>query len=116
MKKLYDYIEALKRETRLNTNWKIADYLGVSRQFITTLRYGKVWLSREKCLDIANALGIDATEIVMTINAEKSQSLDEQAQWLTLAEQNRTPINPPPDFQPDGSPRRRNKPVAKEKK
>ncbi|MFS7384590.1 hypothetical protein AB6870_21380 [Rahnella inusitata] len=116
MKKLYDYIEALKRETRLNTNWKIADYLGVSRQFITTLRYGKVWLSREKCLDIANALGIDATEIVMTINAEKSQTSDEQAQWLALAEQNRTPINPPPDFQPDGSPRRRNKPVAEGKK
>lgn len=30
----------------------------------------------------------------MTINAEKSQSLDEKEQWLALAEQNRTPINP----------------------
>lgn len=89
MKKLYDYIEALKRHTRLNANWKIAEYLGVSRQFITTLRYGKVWLSREKCLDIANALGIDATEIVMTINAERVNPRRKE-QWLALAEQNRT--------------------------
>lgn len=109
MTKFYDYIEALKRYTRLNANWKIAEYLGVSCQFITTLRYGKVWLSREKCLDIANALGIDPTEIVMTINAEKSQSPDEKKQWIALAEQHRKPINPPTEFMPDGSPRRRNK-------
>ncbi|EIX9714748.1 helix-turn-helix domain-containing protein [Klebsiella pneumoniae] len=107
MKKLYDYIDALKRQTNLNTNAKISDYLGVTRQYITTLRYGKVWLSREKCLDIAKALGIDADEIIMTINAEKSQSLDEKEYWLNLAEKNRTPIAPPPEFQPDGSPRRR---------
>ncbi|WP_155272016.1 hypothetical protein [Xenorhabdus bovienii] len=44
----------------------------------------------------------------MTINAEKSQSLNEKEQWLALAEQNRTPINPPREFRPDGSPRRRN--------
>ncbi|MGK6640584.1 hypothetical protein ACKVB0_026820 [Klebsiella pneumoniae] len=113
MNKLYDYIEALKRHTNLNTNAKIADYLDVSRQYITTLKYGKVFLSREKCLVIAKALGIDATEIVMTINAEKSQSLDEKEHWLSLAEKDRTPINPPPEFKPDGSPRRRPAPKKK---
>ncbi|NQD63307.1 helix-turn-helix transcriptional regulator [Enterobacter sp. CM29] len=107
MKKLYDYIEAMKRHTRLNTNIKIADYLDVSRQYITTLKYGKVWLSREKCLDIATALGIDVTEILMTINAEKSQSLDDREKFFKLAEQHRSRINPPPEFKPDGSPRRR---------
>lgn len=113
MNKLYDYIEALKRHTNLNTNVKIADYLDVSRQYITTLKYGKVWLSREKCLVIAKALGIDVVEILMTINAEKSLSLDEKEHWLHLAEQIRTPINPPPEFEPDGSPRRRPAPKMK---
>ena len=107
MKKLYDYIEALKRHTKLNTNIKIADYLGVSRQYITTLKYGKAWLSREKCLDIATALGIDATEILMTVNAEKSHFPDDRDRFFKLAEQHRSRINPPPEFQPDGSPRRR---------
>ncbi|MFP1744409.1 helix-turn-helix domain-containing protein [Lonsdalea quercina] len=113
MKKLYDYIEAMKRHTRLNTNIKIADYLEVSRQYITTLKYGKSWLSLEKCLDIAAALGIDVTEILMTINAEKSQSLSDKERFYKLAEQNRSPINPPESFKPDGSPRRR--PTKKKK-
>lgn len=107
MKKLYDYIEAMKRHTRLNTNIKIADYLKVSRQYITTLKYGEVWLSREKCLVIAAALGIDVTEILMTINAEKSQSASDKERFYRLAEKNRSPINPPEEFKPDGAPRRR---------
>lgn len=107
MKKLYDYIEALKGHTRLDTNTKIAEYLEVSRQYITTLKYGRNWLSRDKCLDIAKALGIDVTEIILVINSEKSESQEDRERFQQLAEKHRTPINPPKDFLPDGAPKRR---------
>ncbi|MEH6200027.1 helix-turn-helix domain-containing protein [Salmonella enterica subsp. enterica serovar Give] len=107
MRKLYDYILDVKRYTRLNTNIKIAEYLDVSRQYITTLKYGKCWLSSDKCLKIAEALGIDADEIILAINVEKSDDSDIKSQWAKLVSQKKKEINVPEEFKPDGSPRRR---------
>ena len=107
MRKLYDYILDVKRYTRLNTNIKIAEYLDVSRQYITTLKYGKCWPSSDKCLKIAEALGIDADEIILAISAEKSDDENLKRQWVNLANQKKQEINVPDKFKPDGSPRRR---------
>ena len=107
MRKLYDYILDVKRYTRLNTNIKIAEYLDVSRQYITTLKYGKCWLASDKCLKIAEALGIDADEIILAINAEKSNDENIKSQWVNLVNQKKQDVNVPDKFKPDGSPRRR---------
>ncbi|MGI8488780.1 hypothetical protein QWJ20_09610 [Pectobacterium sp. S5] len=107
MRKLYDYILDLKRYTRLDTNIKIAEYLDVSRQYITTLKYGKCWLASDKCLKVAAALGIDADEIILAINAEKSEDDNIKKEWEKLVSRKAKKINIPDNFKPDGSPRRR---------
>ncbi len=98
MNNFYDYIEALKKHTKLSTNKKIADYLGVSRQYITKLKYGNSWLSKENALAISKALGINAAEIIMVIYAEKSSTPSERSEWLKQAELVRSEINPPEQF------------------
>lgn len=100
MRRLFDYIEALKRETCLDSNAKIADYLGVTRQYITKLKYDKTWISAENALSIAKALGIQPAEIVLVMYAQKSVETSNKDLWYQQADLVRSEINPPIEFKP----------------
>lgn len=82
------YIDELKEKLNLQSDYAVAQYLGIPRQSMTKVRNGAV-LGHEKCLKIASALRKDPLEIIATAEAQREKNLELKAIWIRLAKEKR---------------------------
>lgn len=65
----------------LNSDYKIAKALGITRQAVSNWRNEKNHLDDTACLQIAEALNIDPLTIMAKVRETRKQSPREQATW-----------------------------------
>ena len=80
------YIEELKDKMRMESDYKVAKYLDISRQYITKVHNGQP-LGKKHCLRIAKALKRDPLELIATAEAQKEKDPDIKAVWVKLAKE-----------------------------
>lgn len=83
MSKITKYFNELKKAEGLESDYKVAQYLGVSKQYAYKVRdTGR--LSDALCIKIAKALEINPMEIVSLREHEKAKDKDAKKMWLDL--------------------------------
>lgn len=86
MRNFKSYIDELKMKLRLESDYKVAQFLDVPRQSMTKVNNGDV-LGKTKCMRIAQALKRDPIEIIATAEAEKEKDKELKAIWIKLAKE-----------------------------
>lgn len=80
------YIEELKEKMNIESDYKLAEWLDVTRQYITKVRNGQP-MGKKYCIRIAKALKRDPLEIIATAEAQKEKDNDIKAIWVRLAKE-----------------------------
>jgi len=80
------YVDELKDRLNLESDYQVAKYLEVSRQYLTKVRNGQP-LGRQHCIRIARALRRDPLEIIATAEAQREKDPDLKAIWVKLAKE-----------------------------
>lgn len=83
MSKITNYFNELKKVEDLESDYKVAQFLGVSKQYAYRVRdTGR--LSDVLCIKIAKALKINPLEIISLREHEKAKDKDSKKMWLDL--------------------------------
>lgn len=83
MTKLSIYFKELKKSQGLTSDYQVAKFLGVSKQYAyRVMESGR--LSDVLCIKIAKVLGIDPLEIISLREAEKAKDRDAKSLWVEL--------------------------------
>jgi predicted transcriptional regulator len=67
-------LNSLREKMGFKSDNQLAIYWGVSRQRIAEYRRGATLFSDEKCIEIAELLGIDAAELILEVQAERANN------------------------------------------
>lgn len=86
MRTFKSYVDELKEKMNLNSDYAVAQFLDIKRQYMTKINNGEV-LGKEKCYRIAQALKRDPLEIIATALAQKETNRDLKAVWIKLAKE-----------------------------
>jgi hypothetical protein len=70
----------------LDSDYKVAVWLGVSRQYMTKIRNGQP-MGAKQCIRIAKALKRDPLELIATSESQKEKDIDIKAIWIKLAKE-----------------------------
>lgn len=68
--------------------------LGYSEGFVSKVKDGKKNISEESAIYIAERCGLDVSEVLIKLQAEKAKSESEKAAWLTMLKKYNNGINP----------------------
>ena len=80
----YDFVEMYKENKHLPSDYRAAKELGVSRAMISLFKGGRP-LNEEIALKIADELGIEPSEILVVVAAEKSKSEEAKKAFMSLS-------------------------------
>ena len=81
-----DYFAMFKEHMHLDSDYRTAQYLNVSRQLMTKIKNGQP-LSSEMAFKMAKAMKRDPLELIATSMAEKERDSDLKAMWIKLAKE-----------------------------
>lgn len=82
--KSFEFIEMFKQKNHLGSDYMAAKALGVTRQSISHYKNGRP-LDDDLALPLAESLGIEPSEILYVIRAEKARDSNAKNKWLELA-------------------------------
>jgi hypothetical protein len=86
MKTIAEYIEELKDRYKLESYYKAMKYIGMEPQGWTKIKRGG-GISEKNALRLAQALKINALEIISISNALKAENNELKTFWLKIAEE-----------------------------
>ena len=86
MKTTIEYLEAIKAKTGADSDNKLAQILGVTRQAISNYRNKNQYFDDETCLKIAQILEINDFEVILNTHAERSKNPLIKAAFATAFE------------------------------
>jgi transcriptional regulator with XRE-family HTH domain len=81
-----EYLDRTKAKLGLPSDYALAKYLGVSREYISQFRRGKMFLGDEMKLRLAEILEIPPFELFAAVEADRAKSAPVQAVWNSLLE------------------------------
>jgi len=80
----YNWIEKFKEINKLTSDYQAAKKLGISLQAISNYKHKKP-MKDEIAIEIAESLNIEASEILVSIQAEKSKNPEVKKAWERLS-------------------------------
>lgn len=90
----YELIEAYMKAKNYSQAKQAAMDLGFSDAYVSNLKTGKKKLAEESAIYIAERCGMDVSEVLIKLQAEKAKSESEKAAWLTMLKKYNSGINP----------------------
>lgn len=87
MKTLENYLDEFKEKLNIQSDYALAQELGVNRQQISKIKNGTTAIGRSKCLRVASGLKIDPLEIIATVEANKEKNPEVKSMWIRLAKE-----------------------------
>lgn len=84
MLKTTDWLNALKHQRKIASDYGLAKLLGISTQRISRYRHEKDYFGPETAEIVANELGINPAIIYAACHAERSKNERERAIWETI--------------------------------
>lgn len=79
-----DWLNALKHQKKISSDYGIAKLLGVTRQTISKYVHQHDYLGPETAAKVADELGIDAAIIYAACHAERSRNDRERSIWTKI--------------------------------
>lgn len=90
----YQLIEAYMKAKNYTQAKQAAMDLGYSDAFVSNLKTGKKNISEESAIYIAEKCGMDVSEVLIRLQAEKAKSESEKAAWKDMLKKYKHGINP----------------------
>lgn len=86
MKKTTDYLDDAKKTLGIDSDYAMAQFLGVTRMAVSSYRAGKRIIDDYAAAKIAGALGIDAMIVIAAANAEREKTVERKDYWRNFYE------------------------------
>lgn len=80
-----DFLDAVKARHGLTSDYQLGKKMNWTSSRIANYRMGRSGMDEAACLEIAEALGMNALEVVAEINAEKAKEKGVQEFWRQVA-------------------------------
>jgi len=77
------YVERLKSTENIESDYKVSERIGVSRQLISNWRHGRATMDAYHCWKLADALGLDEREIEAAVNYHRERDITKRIYWGT---------------------------------
>ncbi len=84
--KTTEYLDAVKRERDLPSDYALAKALGITREAVSALRKGKSCMGIETCMKVADILGIDEHVVYSHAQIERSKTPELLMFWTSVSE------------------------------
>lgn len=85
MNKTIEYIEALKKNYKLTSDYQVSKKLGVSRERISNYRTEKSMFDDEMCIHVADLLKLDPLKVIADVHGDRAKKDTERQFWRNLA-------------------------------
>lgn len=82
--KSYDFVQMYKEKNNLPSDYQAAKALNITRGAMSNYKHGRP-LDDDLALPIAQSLGIEPSEILYVIRAEKAKDIEHKKAWSRLA-------------------------------
>src|SRR5712671_4719597 len=80
-----EFLDAVKVKRGLASDYKLAKFLGVSQQTISSYRTGRSMMDEAMCLKIAAALELEPGEVLVAIAIEREKRVEVKTAWQRVA-------------------------------
>ena len=87
MKTTNDLLDSAKKAQGVESDYRLAQLLGVSKNAITNYRYGKSCPEDEVAIRLSGMVGRDPASVIAEMHAERAKSPEVRAIWLRMAKQ-----------------------------
>ena len=84
MRSTVDFLDAVKSRHSLPSDYALAPFLGITKQEVSKLRNGKVYLGDSTALQVAKLLEIDPAEVIASAYFERAKRPEEKAVWQSI--------------------------------
>lgn len=81
-----DFIDAVKRQQDISSDYACAQVLGLTRAQLSRYRTGRDYFGDETAVKVADMLKMDAGYVMACIHAERSSNPDIRTRWKGVAE------------------------------
>lgn len=81
-----EYIERYKEAKGIGSDYALAEHLGVTRAYISSLKTGRNFLSEELCYRFAEALSIHPAIVLIDTLRQKSTTPKQERVWSDVLE------------------------------
>lgn len=85
MKTTADFLDALRAKLNLPSDGRLADHLGLHRQYMSEYRTQKTTFNDEMAMKIADILEIDPVYVVACMHAQRAKRAEEKTLWERIA-------------------------------
>ena len=86
MKTTLDYLDDVKQELKLKSDYKLAQWLGSQPAIVSNYRLKKRVIDDYTAARIADALGIDPMEVIAAANAEREKDEKKREYWRQIVQ------------------------------
>jgi plasmid maintenance system antidote protein VapI len=86
MKKTTDYLDDAKKTLGIDSDYAMAQFLGVTRMAVSSYRAGKRIIDDYAAAKIAGVLGIDPMIVIAAANAEREKTVERKDYWRNFYE------------------------------
>lgn len=86
MRTTLDFLDAVKARHALPSDYKLAQFMGISKQVISGYRNGKSLMDDQTALKVAELLDLSPGIVLSAVHAERAKSESEKAAWNSIFE------------------------------
>ncbi len=84
MIRAHEYLDQVKKNHSLTSDYQLASFLGISQAAISRYRNKKNYLDNYTALIVAKVLNIDPLKIIAKSSLERAKRPEEKKAWKTL--------------------------------
>jgi transcriptional regulator with XRE-family HTH domain len=81
-----EYLQAVKKKLGIESDYALAQRLGVTRSAISKLQLGKAVFSDDVALSVAQILDLNPLVVIAQANAERATTPEMRARWMGVME------------------------------
>lgn len=81
-----EYLQAVKKKLGIESDYALAQRLGVTRSAVSKLQLGKVVFSDDVALSVAQILDLNPLVVIAQANAERATTPENRARWMGVME------------------------------
>lgn len=85
MKSTLDYLNSAKKALGIESDYALAKWLGVTKQAVSSYKLGKSIIDDYAAAKIAEALNINALEVIAVANMEREKVSEKREFWRKIA-------------------------------
>jgi predicted transcriptional regulator len=81
-----EYLDAVKERLGIESDYALANRLGVKQPTITSYRKGRSRMSDDVALKVSEILQLHPLQVIAAANAERAETDAQREKWLSLME------------------------------